>query len=45
MISFKKEMKFENGMNYCVAGKVNSADKTYLVAENMKWKQSKAPNW
>jgi len=39
---FKKEMKFENGLNYCVSGKVNSADKLYLVAENMKIKPAKA---
>ena len=35
---FKKEMKFEDGVNYCVSGKVNSAEKLYLVAENMKVK-------
>jgi len=39
---FKKEMEFENGLNYCVSGKVNSADKLYLVAENMKIKPAKA---
>ena len=38
---FKKEMKFEDGLNYCVSGKVNSAEKLYLVAENMKVKPAK----
>lgn len=38
---FKKALKFENGLNYCVSGKVNSADKVYLVAENMKVMQQK----
>ena len=39
---FKKALKFEDGLNYCVSGKVNSADKIYLVAENMKVKLNKA---
>ena len=38
---FKKEMKFEEGQNYCVSGKVNSAEKLYLVAEDMKAKPAK----
>jgi len=38
---FKKKMKFEDGLNYCVSGKVNSAEKLYLVAENMKVKPFK----
>ena len=38
---FKKTMKFQDGLNYCVSGKVNSADKLYLVAENMKIKSAK----
>jgi len=38
---FKKEMKFEGDFNYCVSGKVNSADKLYLVGENMKAKPVK----
>ena len=38
---FKKEIKFEDGLNYCVSGKVNSAEKLYLVAENMKVKPAK----
>ncbi len=38
---FKKALKFEDGLNYCVSGKVNSADKIYLVAENMKVKLQK----
>ena len=38
---FKKTMKFQDGLNYCVSGKVNSADKLYLVAENMKIKLAK----
>ncbi|MBT9147788.1 MAG: hypothetical protein DDT32_01553 [Syntrophomonadaceae bacterium] len=38
---FKKAMKFEDGLNYCVSGKVNSAEKLYLVAENMKVKPVK----
>lgn len=38
---FKKEMRFEDGLNYCVSGKVNSAEKLYLVAENMKIKPAK----
>ena len=33
---FKKAMKFEKGLNYCVSGKVNSAKKIYLVGENTK---------
>ena len=33
---FKKMMIFEDGQSYCVSGKVNSADKIYLVAEQMK---------
>ncbi len=41
---FKKEMQFEDGLNYCVSGKVNSADKIYLVAEHMKVKQLKVHN-
>lgn len=36
---FKKEMQFEKNLIYCVSGKVNSADKLYLVAENMKIKK------
>ena len=38
---FKKAMTFEDGMVYCVSGKVNSADKIYLVAEQMKVKAPK----
>lgn len=38
---FKKTMKFEDGLNYCVSGKINSAEKLYLVAENMKVKTAK----
>lgn len=38
---FKKQMVFEKGPNYCVSGKVNSADKLYLVAEHMKIKLRK----
>jgi len=38
---FKKVMKFEDGFIYCVSGKVNSADRIYLVAENMKVKSQK----
>jgi len=39
---FKKTMKFEDGgLNYCVSGKVNSAEKLYLVGENMKVKPAK----
>ena len=38
---FKREMKFEDGLHYCISGKVNSAEKLYLVAENMKVKSPK----
>ncbi len=38
---FKKALIFEDGLNYCVSGKVNSADRIYLVAENMKVKLQK----
>jgi hypothetical protein len=38
---FKKKMIFEKDLNYYVSGKVNSADKIYLVAENMKIKANK----
>jgi hypothetical protein len=40
---FKKAMSFEDGLIYCVSGKVNSADKLYLVAENMKAKVNVKP--
>jgi hypothetical protein len=36
---FKKEMQFDKKLIYCISGKVNSADKLYLVAENMKIKR------
>jgi hypothetical protein len=36
---FKKCLVFEKGLLYCVSGKVNSADKIYLVAEKMKINQ------
>jgi len=29
-------MSFETEKKYCVSGKVNSADKLYLIAENFK---------
>jgi len=39
---FKKSMMFEDDIIYCISGKVNSADKLYLVAEQMKIKSKKA---
>jgi hypothetical protein len=33
---YLKIMIFETGKKYCVSGKVNSADKLYLIAENYK---------
>ena len=33
---YSKKMTFETEKKYCVSGKVNSADKLYLIAENYK---------
>ena len=33
---YLKKMIFETGKKYCVSGKVNSADKLYLIAESYK---------
>ena len=33
---YSKNMTFETGKKYCVSGKVNSADKLYLIAESYK---------
>ena len=38
LYDFKKKMMFEDGQSYCISGKVNSADKIYLVAEQIKVK-------
>jgi hypothetical protein len=38
---FNKKMQFEKNLHYCVSGKVNSADKLYLVGENIKIKPNK----
>jgi hypothetical protein len=39
LYDFEKALVFQSDMKYCVFGKVNSADKIYLVAEKMKIKQ------
>ena len=36
---FKKEFIFHENLSYCVAGKVNSVDKLYLVVESIKIKK------
>jgi hypothetical protein len=33
---FSKALRFRPGVAYCVAGKVNSADKLYLVVESIR---------
>ncbi|HZJ99359.1 MAG TPA: hypothetical protein VFC79_05110 [Tissierellaceae bacterium] len=38
---YSKNMEFNLEKVYCVSGKVNSADKLYLIAE--KYKESKRP--
>jgi hypothetical protein len=34
--NYLKNMNFETGKRYCVSGKVNSAEKLFLVAESYK---------
>ena len=34
--NYLKNLKFETGKRYCVSGKVNSAEKLFLVAESYK---------
>ena len=41
LYDFKKEINFQPNLQYCVFGKVNSADKIYLVVEKVKVKQKK----
>jgi hypothetical protein len=33
---YKKAFKFEPNKMYCISGKVNSADKLYLILENAR---------